>query len=227
MRILASILVVGAFIAGVVAFQVSGRDEIGSGTDIGTASGTGTDSATTASTAPADTIERAFPAGGKIRMDLSAGEYRIEAGPDDKLRIDWTSDERRRRRSSVRTEVRGNEATLITDGPSRRFRVRIEVPRRSDLNVRLTAGDLTLRGIEGDKDVELHAGELDIDVGRPEDYRRVEATVWAGEIHALPFNVTKEGLFRSFNRTGQGKYNFRAHLKAGELRMSASGPSVK
>ena len=124
-------------------------------------------------------------------------------------------------------EVHGTEAKLVTDGPSRKFHVRIEVPRRSDLYVRLTAGDLALRGIEGDKDVELHAGELDIDVVRPEDYRRVEATVWAGELQAAPFNVMKEGLFRSFTASGQGKYRFRAHLKAGELRLSSSGTSLK
>ena len=153
---------------------------------------------------------------------------RIEGSPDERIRIHWTAgDGRRHRRTDVRADVRGTEASLTVDGPSRRFRVQIEVPRRSDLTVRLTAGELALRGIEGDKDVELHAGELDIDVGRPEDYRRVEATVWAGEIHAMPFSITKEGLFRSFDWQGQGKYRFHAHLKAGELRMSSSSETSK
>ena len=227
MRILASLLVVGAFIAGVVAFQSRDRGEIAGAAGVGMEPGSVSASATTTSNALDDMIERPFPAGGRIAMDLSAGEYRIEASQEDKIRVSWTSEERRRRRPMIQAEVHGNEAKLVTDGPSRRFHVRIEVPRRSDLHVRLTAGDLALRGVEGDKDVELHAGELDIDVVRPEDYRRVEATVWAGELQAAPFNVMKEGLFRSFTVSGQGKYRFRAHLKAGELRLSSSGTSLK
>jgi hypothetical protein len=229
MRILASLLVVGAFIAGALAFQSRDRGEAASGAGIATEAPPATGSTgVTSSSAAADTIERQFPAGGRVDMDLSAGEYRIEASQEDRIRIHWTSDERRRARPVIRAEVRGAEATVVTDGPSRKhFRVRIELPRRTDLHVRLTAGDLALRGIEGNKDVELHAGELDLDVVRPEDYRRVEATVWAGELQAVPFNVIKEGLFRSFTWNGQGTYRFRAHLKAGELRMSSSAATLR
>jgi hypothetical protein len=45
--------------------------------------------------------------------------------------------------------------------------VDIEVPSRTDL-LRLTAGEMTVEGIDGTKDVSLPAEELDIDVGRPE-----------------------------------------------------------
>jgi hypothetical protein len=229
MRILASLLVVAAFIAGALAFEARDRGEAARVPESVTGTPTAIGSTgVTSSSAAADTIEREFPSGGRVDMDLSAGEYRIDASQEDRIRIHWTSDERRRGRPVIRAEVRGSEATLITDGPSRKhFRVRIELPRRTDLHVRLTAGDLALRGIEGNKDVELHAGELDIDVVKPEDYRRVEATVWAGELQAVPFNVVKEGLFRSFTWNGQGTYRFRAHLKAGELRMSSSAATLK
>ena len=33
------------------------------------------------------------------------------------------------------------------------------------------------------------------------------------------FNVRKEGLFRSFEWTGTGKYELRAHLTVGDLRL--------
>src|SRR5687768_1993594 len=118
MRILASLLVVGAFIAAVAAFQV--RDRV----PVGPLGGV-----------QPDTVERAFAPGGTIRMDLSAGEYRIDGSPDEKIRINWTTNETRRQRVHVTADVRGNEATLTTDGPSRRFRVRIQVPSRSDVEV--------------------------------------------------------------------------------------------
>ena len=88
---------------------------------------------------------------------------------------------------------------------------------------RLTAGELTIEGIDGNKDVSLHAGELDIDVGRAEDYRSVSASVWAGEVHASPFNVSKEGLFRSFSWSGKGAYTLEARLKAGEIDLRTAG----
>jgi hypothetical protein len=173
---------------------------------------------------PATSLERPFAAGGRITMDLSAGEYEIAGSPDQRIRLDWEV-EHNDRLDEVdnRVTVNGTEARISTDGPSDQFRVRIRVPAHSHLYVRLTAGEMAIKGIEGDKDVELHAGELDIDVIRAEDYGRVDAGVWAGEIDASPFRITKEGLFRSFDWSGKGKYRLHAHLKAGELRLHGAG----
>ena len=173
-----------------------------------------------AARAPATSLERPFAAGGRVTMDLSAGEYEITGSPDNRVRLDWDADDRND--VDNRLTVQGTEARLSTDGPSNHFRVRIQVPARSNLYVRLTAGELTIKGIEGDKDVELHAGELDIDVLRPEDYGHVDAKIWAGEIHASAFRITKEGLFRSFDWSGTGKYRLHAHLKAGEMRLHSA-----
>jgi hypothetical protein len=172
-------------------------------------------------TSPATSLERPFSAGGRVRMDLSAGEYEITGSPDNSIRLDWRVDDDRLDEVDNHLTVSGTEARIRTDGPTNSFRVRIRVPMQSNLHVRLTAGELAIKGIEGDKDVELHAGELDIDVIRADDYSRVDAGIWAGEIHASPFNITKEGLFRSFDWSGKGKYRLHARLKAGELRLHA------
>jgi len=174
----------------------------------------------TAAQAPATSLERPFTAGGRVTMDLSAGEYEITGSSDNRVRLDWDADDRHD--VDNRLTVQGTEARVSTDGPTNHFRVRIQVPARSNLYVRLTAGELTIKGIEGDKDVELHAGELDIDVVRPEDYGHVDAKIWAGEIHASAFRITKEGLFRSFDWNGTGKYRLHAHLKAGEMRLHSA-----
>ena len=114
------------------------------------------------------TLERAFPAGGRIAMSLSAGEYEIAGAPDGRIHLDWSvADSERLDEVDNAIDVRGNEARISTDGPPGNFEVRIQVPARSDLHVRLTAGELTIKGVEGNKDVELHAGELDIDVEWP------------------------------------------------------------
>jgi hypothetical protein len=168
-----------------------------------------------------DSVERPFPQDGRIRMDLSAGEYHISGGPDRRIRLDWSvRDADQLPRVHARADVRERQATITTDGPNNKgLRVAIQVPDRADLYVRLTAGDLRVDGIQGNKDIELHAGDARIDVGSAEDYRRVDASVWAGEIQAAPFQVFKGGLFRSFDWSGKGFYRLHAHLKAGDLRL--------
>jgi hypothetical protein len=168
----------------------------------------------------ATSVEREFAAGGRIRMDLSAGEYVIRGTDSERIRVQWRSKHGYRRGDAdVDLDVRGRDATIVTDGPDDQFEVRIDVPSRSHLFARLTAGELSIEGLHGDKDVELHAGELHIDVGRPEDYRTVEGGVWAGEVTASPFGIAKGGLFRSFSWRGDGSYRLHAKLKAGEIRL--------
>jgi hypothetical protein len=163
-------------------------------------------------------IERPFAQGGKLAMRLSAGEYTIENATDERIRLSWeTRDPSAARRVQARVDVDGTSATIHTDGPSNGFVVSIAVPTKSDLVIRLSAGELTIRGIEGHKDVSAWAGELTIGVGPAANYRTVDASVLAGEIQAAPFNGSKGGVFRSFLWTGNGSYELRARLTAGEI----------
>jgi hypothetical protein len=168
-----------------------------------------------------ESLERTFSQNGRIRMDLSAGEYHISGSPDNRIRLEWSvRDADQLPRVHARADVRDRDATITTDGPTNKgLNVAIQVPKQADLYVRLTAGDLRIDGIQGNKDVELHAGDVRIDVGRAEDYHNVDASVWAGEIRATPFQVHKEGLFRSFDWRGKGPYRLHAKLKAGDLRL--------
>jgi hypothetical protein len=167
-----------------------------------------------------DSLERAFAPGGDIHMNLSAGDYRISGAKEDRIHVLWKVREARDLpRVRVQADIKGSEATLATDGVRNGFEVEIHVPTRSGLRVRLSAGDLTVGGIDGNKDIESYAGDLTIDVGRAEDYSRVDASLWAGDLEAPPFNVSKSGLFRSFDWKGSGAYTLHAHLKAGDLRL--------
>jgi hypothetical protein len=175
---------------------------------------------------PSGSLERQFIENGKISMDLSAGDYRITGNADNKIRLTWrVGHDDRLSDVDARADIRGSEARIVTDGPMSNFRVDIQVPLKADLYVRLTAGELRLDRVEGSKDIELHAGEMRIDVNRAEDYHTVDASIWAGEIHAEPFNVRKEGLFRSFDWKGHGPYRLHARLKAGEVWLSAKTAS--
>ena len=172
-------------------------------------------------TAESDSLERNFVANGRIRMDLSAGDVRISAGPDNRIRMEWrTRDSDQMARVRARADVRGTQADITTDAPrNSSFRVTIQVPARTDLDVRMTAGDLRVERVQGNKEINLHAGDINIDVGNTADYRRVEASIWAGDLRAEPFGQSKDGLFRSIEWNGKGLYRLSVHLKAGDLRL--------
>jgi hypothetical protein len=173
------------------------------------------DAATTGS------LEKPFAADGHVKMDLTAGDYLITGTPDSRVRIEWrVNDPEALRKVLAHADVQGSELRITTDGPSNKgLKFTIQVPRRSDLYVRLTAGDLTIEDIRGNKDVELRAGDMFIDVGSAGDYKSVDAGLWAGDLKATAFNVVKEGLFRSFTWTGNGRYRLHAHLLAGDMKL--------
>jgi len=45
----------------------------------------------------------------------------------------------------------------------------------------------------------------------------VEASVTTGSIDASAFGGSRDGLFRSFQKSGNGKYRLVAHVGAGDL----------
>ena len=165
-------------------------------------------------------VERPFPQAGRVNMHLSAGKYVIEGSPDDRIRVTaQTRDPADARKVRLDLQADGPEATLRTDGPSNGFEVAVAVPSRADLWIRLSAGDLTIRAIDGHKDLSAWAGEMRVAVGDGATYRRVDASVLAGEIQAPALDRTTGGLFRSFSWTGPGEYDLRARLTAGEIHL--------
>jgi hypothetical protein len=162
-------------------------------------------------------LEKAFAPGQRVSMDLSAGDYTIRAGRDDRIFVRWESDDPDAGEIHVSIDFRGTEASIVTRGDTKLYSVTIELPAVTSITTRLSAGDLRIRDLTGHKDVRSWAGDITIDIGRPEDYKTVSASVTAGDITALPFDVSKGGLFRSFSWDGPGTYILKASLTAGDL----------
>ena len=64
--------------------------------------------------------------------------------------------------------------------------VDLKVPSQTDVYIRLSGGDVTLGPIEGNKDVETHAGDIDIKIFREASYGTVDAATRVGDV-ATPF----------------------------------------
>lgn len=159
------------------------------------------------------------PSGSQLSIHVRSGDVRVVGRDDNKVSVRLDArDEDKAREVKVRFERFDNSAELrISGGPKNHVQIIIEVPRATGLFVRMPAGQLEISDVTGDKDVQLHAGELILGVGNPADYSRVDASVTSGGLEAPPFGEDHGGLFRSFRKSGNGKYKLHAHVGAGDL----------
>ena len=160
-----------------------------------------------------------FGVGGTIRMSLNIGTMEVVGVQDDRITVSWHP-RLREDESDVSVKVQrsgGNEATVVVDGPGNRVHYRIEVPQQSNVTIQMRAGDLDIHGILGSVDADLLAGNMDLRVAEPRHYHTVSASVTAGGLTADPWHADTGGLWRSFTASGDGDYDLRARLLAGQL----------
>ncbi|HEY2391401.1 MAG TPA: DUF4097 family beta strand repeat-containing protein [Candidatus Angelobacter sp.] len=162
-------------------------------------------------------VEKDFVSGGKVEMTLESGDYEIRPSSDNRIRVRWNEADKS---VKVKLTTNGKSAELrVENTPHNHFHAKIEVPATTDLSIRMTAGDLTVGEIKGDKDIELNAGDLRVSVGNANDWREVDASVTAGDLNASPFQARTGGLFRSLHWHGPGKYRLYIHLMAGDVNL--------
>ena len=160
-----------------------------------------------------------YPSGGQLSIRVRSGDVRVVGSAENKVTVKVDAkDPDKAREVTVRFERLDNSAELrISGGPKNDLWITVEVPKSTGLFVRMPAGQLEISNVTGDKDVQLHAGELIVGVGNPADYSHVDASVTTGGLEAPPFGESHGGLFRSFQKSGNGKYKLHAHVGAGDL----------
>lgn len=118
-----------------------------------------------------------------------------------------------------------NGAKLSIEGPHLQhgdngLEVRVEVPRRTNLTVRMFAGQVTVAEVKGDKDIAVGAGQIEISSIHDGDYHNVDASVGVGEVQARAFGVDKGGFFRNFSKKNpNGDYRLQAHVTTGQIEL--------
>ena len=166
---------------------------------------------------------QSFAQGGTVWLKLSSGDYKVRAGTIDRIVVQWRAEDdehtNEMKKIKVRTELSGSVATIRTDGPTKHALFTIEIPPRSGFKLRMRAGDVRIDGIEGNKDIRMTAGDLNIAL-RPAAYSRVHASVTFGDLEARPLGISKDGIGNSLDWTGAGSYTFHASLFAGDLKLS-------
>ena len=165
-------------------------------------------------------VTLAFKTGGSIRMNLPSGGVDVVGTPDERITVSWRSnsaDLDRKVKVDLREESNGKEAVVVIDAPGNHIRYRVEVPRQSNIAIRMSAGDCAVRSVQGDVSASLLAGNLELRVAEPRDYRLVRGSVTSGGLSAKPWGIDKGGLFRSFEATGDGRHEIRMEVLAGQL----------
>lgn len=159
------------------------------------------------------------PSNTPLKLHVRSGEILILGSDDNKITVDLAGKNVDKIQDvKGRLSVTNNAAELhLTGGPKNELQIIIHVPKNSDLTARVFAGDISVQDVIGNKDFELHAGQLTISVDKPEEYGHVDMSVNAGQVDAEVFGDSKGGLFRSISRETGGKYRLRAHVGTGQL----------
>jgi hypothetical protein len=163
-----------------------------------------------------------FASRGQLDLRIRSAEIHIIGSEEDRIVVRVGGRQGRDSKDvEARFEKHGKSGVLqITGGPRNDISITVQVPKETNLVVRVFAGDVEVRDIVGDKDVELNFGALRIDVGDVAGYSTVKASVSSGEIDAKPFGESRGGLFRSLEKSGNGKYKLRASVGAGRLTLN-------
>jgi hypothetical protein len=170
------------------------------------------------------TAQQKFSSGGTVRLHLEAGGYTISPADSENIVVTCRAQTEEQLRR-VKVEIRPTSSTAdvyVSETPNDNFQATIEVPRHSNLWARLSAGELDVEDLEGDKNLEVLAGRIQVDIPHPELYGDRDASVTTGSIESSAFDISKGGLFRSFEQRGPGKYRLHVHVMTGEIDLRGS-----
>ena len=108
-----------------------------------------------------------YPSGSQLSLRLRSGDVRVVGKEGNQISVHVEArDPERAREVRVFFERFDNSADLrVSGGPKNDLRIMVDVPKNTGLFVRMPAGQLEISDVTGDKDVQLHAGELILHVG--------------------------------------------------------------
>ncbi len=167
---------------------------------------------------------REFASGGFVRVQLKVGDMHIRRGDSNKISLRYTVKARHERNvkdARVDFEVRGSDATIEFHAPygnNTQFDVELLVPENTKLDVHDKVGDVTIEDVEGDKDLTLGVGDIRV-ANERSGYRVVKASTGIGDVSGDGYGATSGWLGKSLKYHGEGKYELRAHVGVGDIKL--------
>lgn len=154
-----------------------------------------------------------------LRLHLHDGDFRIVGTDSDEITIHTEG------RNQALTKKMQVQLKRIGDSldvnflhvPKSEFQVTIAVPKETSLYARMRAGDLSVDGVSGNKDLELVGGDLSIQVPDPADYGPVDLKVKFGDVSGSPFGEPKGWVGNSLKVDRNGRFRLHVRVFAGDL----------
>ncbi|HEX3821006.1 MAG TPA: hypothetical protein VHW45_11760 [Candidatus Sulfotelmatobacter sp.] len=166
---------------------------------------------------------RDFSDGGYLHVRIKVGDLHIKRGDSNKIRLDYrvrSNHENNVKEATVDFDVKGKDATIEFNahGDNTQFDVELEVPQNTNLDLHGKVGDITVDKIEGDKDLDLGVG--DINLAKSSDtYRSVNVSTGIGDVHGADYGEARGWLGKTIKYHGNGKYDLRAHVGVGDIHL--------
>jgi hypothetical protein len=160
--------------------------------------------------------------GGNIELRARFGDLRVVPTDDHVVSITYTM--RSNHESffrNVELDSQGNSSRVMLklNAPHNgSVDVELKVPAQSDLFLRISAGDIKVGAVKGNKDIETHAGDIEIVLPEHSDLGLVDASTHAGDVTA-PFGKPHGWIGGSLRYEGSGHYRLHAHTFAGDVQL--------
>lgn len=162
------------------------------------------------------------PPGGSLWFRLRGGDLHITRGTDlPHIVVRYTPDPKKpeqEKEVQIRSRLHGSQVQVEVKAPlSLSVDVEVEVPSPISLEVHMTGGDLTVEGVEGDKNLQLFAGDLKVDVGTLQNVRDAEVSVRVGDVSVPAIGEVHGWLGHTWTYQGNGQYRLYAHTGFGDV----------
>src|ERR1700761_1924755 len=148
-----------------------------------------------------------------LNIELGSGDYQIVASDSGSIAVvyqEGAPEDLQKVKVQIGSGHGQNQLKIA--GPKSNFRAVIEVPRKTDLRIRMLSGYLHVGDVEGNKDIEVRSGNLELKSIHPQDYARADFSVRLGGVNAPVFKLPDNRALHSFRAYGPGKYQLHAHV---------------
>jgi hypothetical protein len=170
-------------------------------------------------------IERSFTGQGRLELNVCSGELHIKPGHGDRLtlRIEALSNPELKMRAYVKTlDVAGDHATISLQFPHRTHPVvTLELPSTASLKseINLGAGKFYFdaEGIQGNRELNLGAGDAYLTMADDRAYASFEANVGMGSFHDHRPGGRSSHFIISRNYQGKGGGSLEVNVGAGSI----------
>ena len=173
-------------------------------------------------------ISKSLPANGTLVLEMNVGEVRVVRSDEQKtirLTIDPRGfyDDETMQSWVRRFDVAGDRASIELKLPKHEdnhqgARVTISLPAQTDLKLELGVGDLSVKGIEGNKDLHVGIGQLTVGVTDGAKYNEIRTATKIGDAEDGVFHQRSGGFFPKTQHSSlQGIYKLHATVGIGQV----------